>query len=78
MANPTLAPNRSPEPSPRISSLIEVKDVSRSIPIATQNSLWGRAAGRCEFAGCNKPLWKSSVTSEQVNIAQKESVEAER
>jgi hypothetical protein len=33
--------------------------------------LWGKAAGRCEFAGCNKPLWKSSVTQEQVNIAQK-------
>jgi hypothetical protein len=33
--------------------------------------LWGRAAGRCEFAGCNKPLWKSSVTQEQVNIAQR-------
>jgi hypothetical protein len=33
--------------------------------------LWGRAAARCEFAGCNKPLWKSSITQEQVNIAQK-------
>jgi hypothetical protein len=52
-------------------SLKEVKDISRSISIATQNLLWGRAAGRCEFAGCNKPLWKSSVTNERVNIAQK-------
>jgi hypothetical protein len=33
--------------------------------------LWGRAAGRCEFTGCNQALWKSSVTQEQVNIAQK-------
>jgi len=33
--------------------------------------LWGVAAGRCEFNGCNKPLWKSSVTQEQVNIAEK-------
>jgi hypothetical protein len=33
--------------------------------------LWGRAAGRCEFAGCNQSLWKSRVTQEQVNIAQK-------
>jgi hypothetical protein len=48
-----------------------VKDISRAISTATQNSLWGRAAGRCEFAGCNKSLWKSSVTSERVNIAQK-------
>jgi hypothetical protein len=33
--------------------------------------LWGIAAGRCEFAGCNKPLWKSSITQEQVSIGQK-------
>jgi hypothetical protein len=33
--------------------------------------LWGKAAGRCEFAGCNRPLWKSSITQESVNVAQK-------
>jgi hypothetical protein len=71
MANPTLAPDKSAAPSPGSFSLKEVKDVSRSISIATHNFLWGRVAGRCEFAGCNKPLWKSSVTSERVNIAQK-------
>jgi len=32
--------------------------------------LWGKAAGRCQFSGCNKALWKSGVTKEQVNIAQ--------
>jgi hypothetical protein len=63
MANATLPFHGS---SPK-----EVKDISRSISVATQNFLWGRAAGRCQFAGCNKPLWKSSVTSERVNIAQK-------
>lgn len=46
-------------------------EVSRYISATTQSLLWGRAAGRCEFAGCNKPLWKSSVTQEGVNIAQK-------
>ena len=71
MANPTLALDRSAKPCPVIFSLKEVKDITRSISIATQNFLWGRAAARCEFAGCNKPLWKSSVTSERVNIAQK-------
>jgi SMODS-associated and fused to various effectors sensor domain len=71
MTNPTRALDRSAAPSPGISSLLEVKDISRSISIATQNFLWGRAAGRCEFAGCNRLLWKSSVTSERVNIAQK-------
>jgi len=53
------------------SSFREVKDLSRSISVATQNLLWGRSAGRCEFAGCNKPLWKSSVTQEGVNVGQK-------
>jgi hypothetical protein len=47
------------------------RDVTRYILPTTQAMLWGRAAGRCEFAGCNKPLWKSSITQETVNIAQK-------
>jgi hypothetical protein len=46
-------------------------DVTRRVVSSVQCMLWGKAAGRCEFAGCNKPLWKSSVTQEQVNIAQK-------
>ena len=46
-------------------------EVTRHIRGDVQNMLWGKAAGRCEFNGCNKPLWKSSVTQEQVNIAQK-------
>ena len=33
--------------------------------------LWGRAAGRCQFWGCNAPLWKSHVTHEPVNRAQR-------
>jgi len=45
-------------------------EVTRHIPLAVRCMLWGRAAGRCEFAGCNQPLWKSPVTQEQVNIAQ--------
>lgn len=48
-----------------------LKEVTRNIKVPVQNMLWGKAGGRCEFSGCNKPLWKSSVTQEQVNIAQK-------
>lgn len=44
---------------------------SRSIPVADQCVLWARAAGRCQFRGCNRPLWKSPVTQEPVNIAEK-------
>jgi hypothetical protein len=50
---------------------LDVHEVTRYVPQPIQCMLWGKAAGRCEFAGCNKPLWKSSVTQEQVNIAQK-------
>ena len=46
-------------------------EVTRHVPTAVQCMLWGKAAGRCEFSGCNKPLWKSSVTHEAVNTAQK-------
>jgi hypothetical protein len=46
-------------------------EVTRHVPVQVQCMLWGRAAGRCEFAGCNKPLWKSSITQESVNTAQK-------
>jgi len=50
---------------------IGLREVSRHIAVPVQCMLWGRAAGRCQFAGCNQPLWKSSVTQEPVNIAQK-------
>lgn len=33
--------------------------------------LWAKAAGRCEFAGCNELLWRSSVTQDIINRAQK-------
>lgn len=43
---------------------------SRDIPEITQRMLWAKAAGRCEFAGCNTLLGKSSVTQEKVNKSQ--------
>lgn len=46
-------------------------EVTRHIDRAVERELWGRSAGRCEFAGCNRPLWKSAVTQERVNLAQK-------
>jgi hypothetical protein len=48
-----------------------IEEVTRRVPTAAQCMLWGRAAGRCEFGGCNQSLWKSRVTQEQVNIAEK-------
>jgi hypothetical protein len=48
-----------------------IEEVTRRVPVPVQCMLWGRTAGRCEFAGCNQSLWKSRVTQEQVNIAEK-------
>lgn len=47
------------------------REVTRHIPREVSEVLWGRAAGRCEFAGCNEPLWKSPVTQESVKIAER-------
>jgi len=47
------------------------KEVTRYISPTVSQLLWGRAAGRCQFSGHNIPLYKSSVTQESVNIAQK-------
>lgn len=48
-----------------------VTEVTRYIKPDVERELWSRAAGRCQFDGCNKLLYKSSVTQETVNIAQK-------
>ena len=46
-------------------------EVTRHIKPDVTAMLWGRAAGRCEFLGCNEPLWKSLATQEAVNRAQR-------
>lgn len=51
---------------------VQIKEVtkSRHINNADKFMLWGCAAGRCQFRGCNKPLWKHPETQEAVNIAE--------
>lgn len=39
------------------------------IPEQTQRELWGRAAGRCEFRGCNEPLYRDKVSKKRSNLA---------
>ncbi|MDD3344740.1 MAG: SAVED domain-containing protein [Sulfurospirillaceae bacterium] len=48
-----------------------VKDITRHIKKEVERELWARSAGRCQFDGCNKVLYKSSVTQEKVNISQR-------
>lgn len=31
--------------------------------------LWAKSAGRCEFNGCNKPLWRDGLTQIEMNFA---------
>ena len=46
------------------------KEMKRSEVDKIAYQLWARAAGRCEFNGCNRPLYKSPVTEEQGNISE--------
>lgn len=48
-----------------------VTEVTRYINQKTERELWARAAGRCQFEGCNKLLYRSAVTQEAVNQSQK-------
>lgn len=48
-----------------------IKEVTRYIKPEVERELWARAAGRCQFDGCNRILYRSPVTQERVNIAEK-------
>ncbi|MEJ8776737.1 SAVED domain-containing protein [Pseudogracilibacillus sp. ICA-222130] len=39
------------------------------IPERVKIRLWGKAAGRCQYEGCNEPLWKDSLTESEFNTA---------
>ena len=47
------------------------KEVTRYIKREVERELWARAAGRCQFDGCNRLVFKSPVTQEPVNISEK-------
>jgi len=47
------------------------KLLSRQIKPDVERRLWALAAGRCEFHGCNRLVFKSPVTQEHVNISEK-------
>lgn len=48
-----------------------VKEVTRYIKREVERELWARAAGRCQFSGCNRVVYRSPVTQERVNISEK-------
>jgi hypothetical protein len=54
----------------KVEELSMAKEVTRSLNPKVVVELWARAAGRCEFNNCNRPLYKSPVTQEQGNISE--------
>lgn len=40
-----------------------------SVPQVVRYALWGKAAGRCQYRGCNKPLWEDELTHAEFNNA---------
>lgn len=40
-----------------------------SVPETVKLRLWGKAAGRCEYEGCNEPLWLDRLTKAEFNAA---------
>ena len=42
----------------------------KAIPITTKEMLWGKAAGRCEMPGCNKLVYESQVTYDEVKVGE--------
>lgn len=45
--------------------------LGRDVSTSTQNLLWGRAAGRCQFDNCNRLLSRAPATQETRNLAEK-------
>ncbi|SDN49851.1 hypothetical protein SAMN05518871_105283 [Psychrobacillus sp. OK028] len=39
------------------------------IPEKVKLNLWVKAAGRCEYEGCNEPLWEDSITLAKMNAS---------
>lgn len=39
------------------------------LPYRVKIQLWRKAAGRCQYEGCNKPLWIDSLTRTEFNTA---------
>lgn len=40
-----------------------------SVPEKVRIRLWGKAAGRCQYSGCNTPLWLDTLTKHEFNAA---------
>jgi len=48
----------------------EPKITRKNVPLHTKLKLFGRAAGRCEFSPCNKPVWRNDLTLTEGNFGE--------
>ena len=48
----------------------ESKITRSTIPEHTRLKLWVKAAGRCEFHGCNEPVWRNNLTLSDGNFGE--------
>lgn len=39
------------------------------IPVEVRLRLWGKSAGRCQYSGCNQPLWRDDLTKAEFNTS---------
>ena len=46
----------------------EISD--RTVPQHTRLKLWVKSAGRCQFHGCNEPLWRNGLTLSDGNFGE--------
>lgn len=46
------------------------KEQRKKIPETTRLELWVKSSGRCEFKGCNTPLWFNGLTLSASNFAE--------
>lgn len=68
--SPPLDCLRSDAPSPGRNHFREEIFLSKtSIPEKIRVRLWVNAGGRCEYLGCNTPLWRDELTLSEMNAA---------
>ncbi|AZI26464.1 HNH endonuclease [Pedobacter sp. G11] len=48
---------------------MEVKRLRKQIPPGTARKLWVQSGGRCQYRGCNSPLWQDELMSKDMNKA---------
>ena len=46
------------------------KITRKTLPEHTRLKLWVKSAGRCEFNGCNKPVWRNDLTLSDGNFGE--------